>query len=297
MSLDLESLACFEAAARLRSFRVAARSVHLSPAAFGERIRKLEEELGVQLFTRTTRRVDLTPAGERALGHARQLLDQARLMRSIARDPSLPAPFDLTLGTRFELGLSWLTPALPILEARRPERRIHLSFGDSPDVLAHVRTGTLDCAVTSARLILPGLRYEVLHEEGYVFVASPRLLRRRPLRGPEDSSEHTLIDVSPELPLFRYFLDAWRGGAPWIFERLSYLGTIAAIRMRVLEGAGVAVLPRYFVAGDLARRRLAVLQPEVALDTDSFRLLWREGHAREPELRELAQELRALPLR
>src|SRR6187549_2541817 len=109
---DLESLRCFDAAATHLSFRVAARTVALSPAAFGERIKRLEEQLGAPLFERTTRRVTLTPAGERLVPQARRVLDEARRCLQSARDETAPAPYDLTVGTRFELGISWLTPAL-----------------------------------------------------------------------------------------------------------------------------------------------------------------------------------------
>jgi hypothetical protein len=61
-TLDLESLRCFVHAAAELSFRVAAKACALSPAAFGDRIRRLEEDLGAPLFERTTRKVTLTAA-------------------------------------------------------------------------------------------------------------------------------------------------------------------------------------------------------------------------------------------
>ena len=83
--LDLESLRCFEAAAVRLSFRAAANQVGLSPAAFSERIRRLEDELGVSLFARTTRRVKLTPAGERLLPQARKALTETQRCSDMLR--------------------------------------------------------------------------------------------------------------------------------------------------------------------------------------------------------------------
>jgi len=74
---DLESLRCFAQAARQQSFRRGAKACALSPAAFGERIRRLEDQLGAPLFTRTPRRLALTPEGERLLPRAQRLLDEA----------------------------------------------------------------------------------------------------------------------------------------------------------------------------------------------------------------------------
>jgi LysR family transcriptional regulator, glycine cleavage system transcriptional activator len=294
---DLESLRCFDAAATHLSFRIAAQTVALSPAAFGDRIKRLEEQLDAILFARTTRRVALTPAGLRLVPQARRLLDEAARCSRVVHQQDVAVPFALSVGTRFELGLSWLTPGLPKLQARRPARTLHLVFGDSPELLARVRNGVLDCVVTSARLTSGELSYEKLHDEEYVFVASAKRLRRHPLSRAEHAPQHTLIDATPDLPLFRYFLDALPNRHVWSFEKVEYLGTIAAIRMRVLQGAGVAVLPRYFVAPDLRARRLVRLMPSVDLQRDAFRLVWRTGHPRESALRELAGDLTKLPLR
>jgi LysR family transcriptional regulator, glycine cleavage system transcriptional activator len=291
---DLESLRCFEAAAVALNFRRAARAIGLSPAALSDRIRRLEDDLGAPLFHRTTRRVSLTSAGEQLLPHARRTLEEAR--RCLEPGSTRTPPFELTIGTRFELGLSWLTPALSALRAAHPERRLHLHFGESDDLLGQIRQGAIDCAVSSVRLSMPGLRYELLHLESYALVATPALLGRRPLRRPADASTHTLLDTLADLPLFRYFLDARPAGEHWPFPEVECLGTIAAVRYRLLEGAGVAVLPRYFVGPDLARGRLKEPLPRTALQPDHFRLIWRIAHQRDQELRALAAELRAIPL-
>jgi DNA-binding transcriptional LysR family regulator len=117
------------------------------------------------------------------------------------------------------------------------------------------------------------------------------------VNGPDDAPAHTLLDLHPDLPLFRYFLDGGPAPQPWRFGATVFLGTIAAVRYRVLEGAGIAVLPAYFVAEDLRRGRLVALLPDRPLRSDWFRLLWRAGHRRSPQLEGLAAELRELPLR
>jgi DNA-binding transcriptional LysR family regulator len=293
---DLESLRCFEKAAVVLNFRLAAAAVALSPAAFGDRIRRLEDQLGQRLFQRTTRSVSLTPAGHRLLGQARRALDEARRCLAVPSE-GVGCPFELTIGTRFELGLSWLTPALTTLRQARAERSLHLYFGDSEDLLTRVRRGRVDCAVTSVRLTRWDLRYELLHAEEYALVAAPALLADSPLRRAEDADRHTLLDLHPDLPLFRYLLDARPPGEQWNFRGIEYLGTIGAVRYRALEGAGVAILPRYFVQGDLEAGSLRAILPRAKLHSDYFRLIWRAGHEHEEEIRRLARELRRIPLR
>lgn len=293
MDIDLDSLRCFDVAATTLRFRAAAARVHLSPAAFSDRIRRLEEGLGAALLSRTTRQVSLTEAGHRVLPLAREILSKVERLRGAAEETARPLPYELVIGTRYELGLSWLCPALAPLGRRRPERTIHLYNGDTPDLLRRLERGELDAVVASMRLTSPRLAYAALHPEDYVFVSAGRGLRRR-----EDAAGATLVDVSSDLPLFRYFLDALADAEPWPFARVEYMGGIGAIRRRVLDGGSrVAVLPRYFIAPDLAAGRLVRLMPKVRPRSDSFRLVWRVGHPREAELVELATELRALPLR
>src|ERR1043166_5996942 len=107
LDLDLDDLRCFDAAATHLSFRRAARATHLSPPAFTARIQHLEASLGVELFRRTTRRVELTNAAARALVHARDVVERAHALAAAAADDK-PLPFTLTIGSRYELGMSWL---------------------------------------------------------------------------------------------------------------------------------------------------------------------------------------------
>lgn len=292
MPVDLDSLRCFEAAATTLSFRAAASRVGLSPAAFSERIRRLEDRLEVRLFDRTTRRVALTPAGLRLLPQSRRTLAEAALCAPLARDQSAELPVELVVGTRYELGLSWFCPALTPLQAQAPHRTVHLHMGDTPALTAGLARGELDAVVTSARLTRAGLSYVTLHPERYVFVAAQDCVP-----GPGQVEGLRLLDVSADLPLFRYLLDAVPDVSHWPFARREFLGGIGAIRFRVREGAGVAVLPEYFVQEDLADGRLVRLLPDVSLQSDAFRLVWRSDHPRSDALSVLAEDLKALPLR
>ena len=294
--LDLESLRCFVQAAELLSFRGAAKACALSPAAFGDRIRRLEQDLGAALFIRTTRKLNLTPHGERLLPQARRSLEEAERCRVVVHDGA-SAPFELKVGTRFELGLSWMVPALKLLERAQPQRRLHLYFGDTPDLLPRVLRGELACMITSARITNPGLAFARLHEEEYVVVGKSSLVKRQKLSEPGDARQHVLLDLHEDLPLFRYFLDARSAKEVWQFRELQCLGAIAALRARALEGAGVCVLPLYFVREDLAAGRLVRLMPRTKLPSDWFRLVWRAGQPRERELQQLAGELSEIPLR
>lgn len=297
LPVDVDSLSCFLAVAEHLHFREAASRVGLSPPALSDRIRRLEEDLGVTLFERTTRTVALTQEGLRLRPAAQAAVEASMACRVAVRDPSVQPPYSLTLGSRYELGMSWLVPALKGLSAAAPARTLHLALSDGEDLLKRTVSGSIDAMISSQRLTRSDLAYAPLHDETYTFVAAHSLIARRPLHGPADAAEHTLLDIAAELPLFRYFLDAHPRAEVWGFDSVIHLSGIGPIRHRILEGAGVAVLPTYFIQGDLDAGRLVVLQPEIGLRSDTFRLVWRRGHPLQEPLRELAEELRALPLR
>lgn len=293
---SIESLRCFAAAARTLNFRSAARTVALTPAAFGQRIRQLEEQLGGALFARTTRRVELTPHGLALVPLADKCLlaaaECARVVSSKDAGPSM----DVVLGTRHELGLSWILPELDRLTEDQPFVTVHLYFGSGPDLLLRVRTLEIDCAIASTRVDDPKLATAALHKESYVLVGAPALLARRPLRAPADAAQHVLADVNPQRSLFRYFSES-KGAPELAFPKTLTLGTIEAIRRRVLDARAVAVLPEYLVAPDLARKRLVRLFPKVRLLDDAFRLVFRADDVRRPVFERFAAVLRERPLR
>jgi DNA-binding transcriptional LysR family regulator len=293
---SIENLRCFEAAAQLGSFRSAARAVALTPAAVGQRIRQLEDQLGARLFERTTRSLALTRAGLALLPQARAALAAVEHCARVAADGGAPVPMDFVLGTRHELGLSFLLPLRHAIAAAQPGLTMHFYFGSGPDLLNRLRSREVDAAVTSSRLTdsaLEGLR---VHAERYVLVAAPGLLAKRPLRRPDDAASHVLVDVDAETPLFRYWRDT--PAAPELhFARLSRMGTIEAIRQVVLAREGVAVLPRYLVERDLRAKRLVQLFPRTPLLADHFRLVIRADDPRRVIHERIAQVLREAALR
>lgn len=288
---DLESLACVDALARTLRFHAAAKSRFLSPAAFSKRVQQVEAFVGAKLFARTTRRVELTAAGMSLVPRVRRLLVEAQSLAQMQADQPLAA--ELMLGTRHELGMSWLLPARRVLAKRLPHLTIHLRFGTTDDLERAVLALRVDAIVTSHPPTTKRLDFFALAREDYVFVAAPALLRRQPFTSAAAASRHVLIDAHDDLPLFSYLRAT---GLPLRFARILSLGTIEAIREAVREAEGVAVLPRYFVEGDLARGRLVRLLPRARLGHDFFRLIFRADDVHRPLLEEVAGVLAELPL-
>jgi LysR family transcriptional regulator, glycine cleavage system transcriptional activator len=291
----IDSLRCFVEAARFLNFRAAARAVALTPAALGQRIKQLEDLTGQRLFARTTRKVTLTAAGLSLLPHAREVLAAAERAVQATRGQIGPAPMDLVVGTRHELGMSWVVPGLPALRKTHPQVTFHLYFGSGPDLHTRVRSGDVHCAIGSMRIRDPQVGTLPLHPERYALVASPKLLKAQPLKTPADCRQHTLLDIDLTLPLFGYLRDA-EGGDEVVFGRAIALGAGASVRALVLAGEGVAVLPEYMVQKDLAARRLVRLLPRQPIQQDWFRLYFRDDDPRRPLFESIAGVLRERPL-
>lgn len=289
---SVDNLQCFVAAAEQLNFRRAAAQLALTPTAFGQRIRQLEEQLGVELFLRTTRHVELTPAGHRLLPAVREAMAAVRHCAAVVHhDEAAPARF--TVGTRFELGMSWLVPAMLALRESHPHWHVDLYFGSSDDILQRLRLRKVDGVVTSAPVARKEWTAEFLHREEYVFVAAPALLETNPFEDVEAAARHRLVDIDESLPLTRYLTST---GPQLQFGDIWLTGTAAPMIEIVLRGDGVAVLPRYMVQPHLDAGRLVPLLPEFALLEDSFRLLYRSDAPHADALSELAQYLRQRPL-
>ena len=293
---SLESLRCFVAAARVLNFRSAAASLALTPAAVGQRIKQLEEDLGTDLFVRTTRRMQLTTAGLALMPRAEACLMAAAACLEVSDGNVATPSVDLLLGTRHELGVSWILPQLDDLRTLFPTVKVHLYFGSSQDLFLRLRTLEIDCAITSSAVSEERLTALPLHREEYVFVASPHLLAKTPFKRPQDASSHELVDVTTQRSLFRYFGDAEASPGDLPFKSFLRLGTIEAIRRRLVDGSGVGVLPKYLVEPDLRARRLVRLFQKVNLRDDYFRLVFRADDPRRPIFDRLAAAMREVPL-
>ena len=127
---SLTALRCFEAAARAASFSRAAEALHLTHGAISRAVRAIEDDLGVLLFERRSRRVFLTEAGRKLADAVREgfgVIETAtRELRARSRDVPLVVSCEPTLLMR------WLIPRLPAFHERHPDVPVHLVAGGGP---------------------------------------------------------------------------------------------------------------------------------------------------------------------
>jgi len=246
----LNTLRAFEAAARHESFSKAADEISVTHGAVSRAVRQLEDNLGQQLFRRTTRSVTLTATGTVYVQEVRTALD--RLLRATLRARSQGATGALNVSTMDSFAGKWLLPRLYEFRQANPEIDVRLS---TSELLADFVHDDIDIALRYGRGRYPGLETDFLMDEDLTPVCSPALLEGpHALKRPEDLIHHTLIhDV--------FFIDwqAWLKAAGVdgidVTRGPSYQSSDLGIQAAV-QGEGVALGRSALYEHDLAAGRL-----------------------------------------
>lgn len=256
----LALLQAFGETARRLSFVKAAAALGITPSLISRRVRKLEDQLGVQLLVRTTRRVALSEAGEVYLGYADRIL--ADLQEADAAANSLgerPAGL-LTVSLPWIFGRLQVAPAIPDFLCQNPAIRIDLRFTDHYVDLVDQR---IDVAIRIGELKDSSLRARRISENHRRLVAAPRYLDRygRPA-APEDLMAHKCLHFSNLASGDRWLLE--REGVTRLTPINPWMRANDAVALRdaARAGAGIAVLSDFLTAEALRSGALETVLPE-----------------------------------
>lgn len=173
----LTALRAFEAAARLSSFTRAARELHVTPAAISHQIRGLEKYLGVVLFRRTTRQLQLTEVGWLAAEHFRAGFE--RLAQGVGQLRAGDGSGSLTLSVTTAFATRWLVPRLGRFLRRCPGVNLTLRAGTQPVDFDH---DDIDVAIRIGRTGGAGAVAVPVFGESVAPLASPAFIRQHGLR-------------------------------------------------------------------------------------------------------------------
>ncbi|MGH8445936.1 MAG: transcriptional regulator GcvA [Solimonas sp.] len=196
----LNALRAFEAAARHSSVYKAAQELHVTPAAVSHQIKSLEEHLGVVLFKRLPRRIELTPAGEACLPKLTAAF--AQMAEAVAAAQQLAHAGRLMVSVPPALAAKWLIPRLSKFRDTNPDIDLRISARQTLvdrargefDQSANLLEGG-DIAIRFGDGDYPGLASHKLFTSYSLPMCSPKLLEAgpHPLREPDDLRHHTLL--------------------------------------------------------------------------------------------------------
>ncbi|MFL6694220.1 MAG: LysR substrate-binding domain-containing protein [Ramlibacter sp.] len=247
---SLADLRAFVTVGELQSFAGAAKALHLSQPALSRRISHLEEQLGVRLFDRTTRSVQLTLLGRRFLGQVQGLVDD--LDRSVLslRDAALLEAGDVTIGCVFSAVHHFLPPVIRSFREQHPRVLVRIIEEGADEVLASVKDGEADFAIDYIGMQDPDVEFTPLLKEPYVLACrhDHPLARRRSVRWAE-LADHPLARVS-HASRNRLFIDQALTDLPPLPRPICEVRHVSTLIGLVENGLGVAVVPQLTLPRD-----------------------------------------------
>ncbi len=283
----VRALRTFEAAGRRLNFTRAADEVGLTPAAVSYQIKEMEEQLGFALFTRTSRSIQLTPAGTVLFEAAAESLDI--LQRAAARARKLArgrSHLRISLGPRF--ATNWLLPRLS--HFRAANTGFELTF-DICDEVRDFDTDDVDVAIRFGSGDYDHVRSDRLFDTVVVPVCSPELLEADPrLDEPRDLLRHMLCYVDcvtdgmvwPNWPMWM----AAAGIDDFDDSRCVAFSDSSHVIEAVTESGAVGLVGLALITGDLAQGRLVRLfDIGVSVGQDyAYHLVYPESASQDPRI-------------
>lgn len=300
---SLAQLRAFAAVAEHLHFRDAAAAMGMSQPALSGAVAALEETLGVTLLERTTRKVLLSPAGERLAVRAKAVLDEVGALMEEAEAVRAPFTGVLRLGVIPTVAPYLLPTVLNLVHDRYPHLDLQVHEEQTAALIDGLTTGRLDLLLLAVPLGVPGVVELPLFDEDFVLVTP----LGHPLGGREGISREVLKELNLLLLDEGHCLrdqaldicrEAGRADAP-VTTTAAGLATLVQL---VAGGLGVTLLPRTAVKVETSRSSHLLTgyftEPAPAR---RIALALRTGAARRAEYGELAaalrEALRPLPVR
>lgn len=266
----LNALRAFEAAANHLSFKTAAKVLSVTPTAVSHQIKGLENFLGVALFNRLTRALELTSAGEAMLPKVRE--GMACFAAAVELTRSNSAKVKLLISAPPSFAARWLVPRLHRFATLQPLSELHVASSlnaiDSAEQAEKPLIGSLDPRDDESQIGIrfgmgkyPNCRVDKILAPNYIAVCSPKLLEAGfPLNRPEDVRLHCLIhddtiSNEKERPSWHEWLriagvsDADASAGPHFSD--SGLALAAAV-----DGMGIALASQSLVSAEISAGRL-----------------------------------------
>ena len=251
------------------SFAAVARDRDVDPSSVSRAVALLEEEVGVRLFQRSTRRVTLTEAGEIYLARIAIVVDELDHAGEEARGMSSDPTGTLRLTTSVAYGNTCLVPLLPQFRQQYPNIKLELLLTDTVVDLVSER---VDLAIRLAQQFEADFVATKLLDTHYRVCASPEYLtKNKTPTKPQELQQHNCL-LFP-LPNFR---------SRWVFkckkgtiEEVAIHGDVTilnalALRTCALSGMGPVLLPNWLIDEDIAQGKLIDLFPDFRVTANEF---------------------------
>ncbi|MGY4677683.1 DNA-binding transcriptional regulator OxyR [Pasteurella sp. P03HT] len=289
--MNIRDLEYFVALAEHKHFRRAADSCHVSQPTLSGQIRKLEDELGIILLERTSRKVLFTQSGLLLVDQARAVLREVKLLKEMASNQGKDMTGPIHIGVIPTVGPYLLPYIMPVLKEAFPDLELFLYEAQTTSLLEQLETGHLDCAIiASVREAEPFIEVPIFKEKMLLAVsdahswAAEKSIDMNSLNGYEMlmlDDGHCLRDQT-----IGYCFSA---GAK---ENIHFQATsLETLRNMVAANAGITLMPELAVINDGNRTGVKYIpchSPEPARD---ITLVYRPGSPLRNRYEKIAQTI------
>jgi LysR family transcriptional regulator, hydrogen peroxide-inducible genes activator len=247
--MTLTELRYIVAVARERHFGRAAETCFVSQPTLSVAVKKLEEELGVQLFERGSGEITATAAGNRVVEQAQRVLEEADKIRNLAKSSGDPLEGPLKLGVIFTIAPYLLPQLIPVLRRRAPKMPLVLEENYTATLSERLKRGDIDAAVIALPFSEPGITVTPLYDEPFVVAMAKThpWADRKSIPADELARESLLL-----LGTGHCFRDQVLNACPALNRSSATQGSLQktvegssleTIRLMVASGMGLTVLP------------------------------------------------------
>ena len=259
----LNSLKAFESAARFLSFTKAADELFVTQAAISHQIKILEDFLGVELFKRKNRALELTEFGKAYYVDITKILH--RLVEATDKLLALKSDRHLTISVPQTFGIQWLVPRLSEFNKLYPDIEVRLKGVDQDEGLL---SQDIDIAIYYGRGNWEGLQVDRLVEEKLLVLAASKLLAEKPIHDYQDLRNHTLLHIHTR-DNWQYMADYLSCDGLNIQQGPIFSHTFMALQAAI-HAQGIVLANRILAQQELDNGNLALVFDTNLRDPKSF---------------------------
>lgn len=282
---SLTGLIAFARAGSLGSYTAAARALAVSPSAISKSIQRLEQQLGIALFTRTTRSLTLTPEGRDLHERALRLLQEAQEIEQAAKRARAKPAGTVRITASLPVGLHILTPLLAQFRQRQPEVEIDLRLSDER---VNVTDEGIDIALRIGDLPDSGLLSRRLPPYRLCCYASPDYLRKHGTpQHPDELMDHETINLRYKSTgqLFRWPFRLGERETEILPPSALVMDASEAVLAMLCAGAGIGMASSFIAASRVERGALVPVLADFAVERHNLTVLWPESRRANPAVR------------
>lgn len=265
--MEIRQLESVYWAASLRSFSAAAAHLNTTQPAISGRILQLEQELGVKLFTRAPRRIQLTPKGRDVLRHIEAVLETLSVIRRVS-SPDCELTGTVRLGCTNTVAHSWLPQLIAAVHRRYPVLDVDFHVDTSAVLTARHKAGEIDIIICLEQVREPGVTSEFLYQTEFNWVASKKVCFQTDPVSAAELATHRIITY-PNGTHLHNAVSTYFKAQGIAHVRLSGSNSVAAILRLAAAGIGICAIPGAAVASQ-SSEDIRVLTTTVCLPPIDF---------------------------